>query len=218
MVAFWFSSAFVFLLGRTLCGCQRPFASLSLGIVGKAGSLPSIPGTFGGIWVWVCLGIGGWYTGCIVCLFTSEHCAECAFFGARMVSCFWESASSHILGNRKWFHGSVGFRLVLSNFFLLRRVLQLHAYLNTSICFQLVVCRHVVLFYLCIVIQDSAITPAHSLKLLKDENAIASSRKNSLLSHRPFLERGAIYRFSLVRKDRHLMSYNSSYRSSYSRV
>ena len=51
--------------------------------------------------------------------------------------------------------------------FLLRRVLQLHAYLNTSICFQLVVCRHVVLFYLCIVIQDSAITPAHLLKLLK---------------------------------------------------
>ena len=81
LVAFWFFSAFVFLHGRTLCGCQRPFASLSLGIVGKAGSLPSIPGTFGGIWAWVCLGIGGWYTGCIMCLFTSEHCAECAFLG-----------------------------------------------------------------------------------------------------------------------------------------
>lgn len=66
---------------------------------------------WGGFGFGFCLGIGGWYTGCILCLFTSEHCAECAFFGARMVSCFWESASCHILGNGKWFHGSVGFRL-----------------------------------------------------------------------------------------------------------
>ena len=45
----WQLVAFGFLLGRTLCGCQRPFASL-MGIVGKAGSLPSIPGNFWGLW------------------------------------------------------------------------------------------------------------------------------------------------------------------------
>lgn len=82
LVAFWFLRLFFFffLLGRTLCGCQRPFASLSLGIVGKAGSLPSIPGTFWGFGFWF-FGNGGAGTWDASCVFTSEHCAECAFLG-----------------------------------------------------------------------------------------------------------------------------------------
>ena len=43
-------------------------------------------------------------------------------------------------------------------------------------------------FHLCLVTQDSAITPAHLLKSFKDENATASSRTNPLRSHRPVVE------------------------------
>lgn len=55
---------------------------------------------FWGFGFWV-FGTGGLVHGMhLVCVFTSEHCAELRIFGARMVSgFFWESASWHILGN-----------------------------------------------------------------------------------------------------------------------
>ena len=87
-----------FLLGRNLCGCQRPFASLSLGIVGKAGSLPSIPGTFWGFGFWF-FGNGGagtWDASCVcsrVSIVLNAH-----FWGSNGLL-FWESSSCQILGN-----------------------------------------------------------------------------------------------------------------------
>ena len=116
---FGFCASCFFLFGRNLCGCQRPFASLSLGIVGKAGSLPSIPGTFWGFGFWD--GRAGTRDASCVCSRVSIV-LNCAFWGSNGL---WFLLGKRILAHpRKWrwlFMGSVGFRLAgCSKFFLSR--------------------------------------------------------------------------------------------------
>jgi hypothetical protein len=91
-----------FFLGRTSVDVERPFAPLSMGIVGKAGSLPSIPGTFLG------LGFGngdrGW--GCILCVCSRVGiCADCAYLGLQCL-CLRKSVSLPHSRKWKWFMGA----------------------------------------------------------------------------------------------------------------
>ena len=106
LVAFWFLCLlFVFfLLGRNLCGCVKGPSLLFIGIVGKAGSLPSIPGTFW-VWVWVFVGWGMVHGMHLVRVFTSQHCADCAFWGSS-VSVFRKRIPCHVLGNGDGFMGA----------------------------------------------------------------------------------------------------------------
>ena len=102
LVALWFSAFLSFSsLVEPLWMCQRPFASLHRDCwEGRLFALDTWD--FLG-WVFLGMGTGEWDASCG--LFTSEHCAECAFLGLERL-CFWESVSRHILGNGDGFMGA----------------------------------------------------------------------------------------------------------------
>ena len=101
LVAFWFSAFLFFLLGRTSVDVSKALRFSSSGLLGRQALCPRYLGLFG--LGFLGMGTGEWDASCG--LFTSEHCAECAFLGLERL-CFWESVSRHILGNGDGFMGA----------------------------------------------------------------------------------------------------------------